>query len=170
MADLLAQAIDALRTLKAASGHGFDMWHRTYEPAIEKIEAVLKAADDVPNLRHLSKGDEGTEQLAAGVKEAWEVKVHCSKGERILRAGMKWRDCITGSMWEVVEPEGGRIYSPSGFGGTPTFWCRPVKKTKAAQPWLEDARTDGCVSFCGDSIAAQLIDANGVMVDAKEKP
>lgn len=99
-----------------------------------------------------------------GVVQPWEVKVHCSKGERTLRAGMRWRDSITGSVWEVVEPEGGRIYSPSGLGGTPTFWCKPVEKTEAAQPWLADARADGSVSFCGDSIAAGLIATDGVPV------
>jgi hypothetical protein len=95
--------------------------------------------------------------------QPWEVKVHCSKGERTLRAGMQWRDGLYGSTWEVLEPKGGRIYSPSGFGGTPTFWCKPVGELpEGAKRWLEHAREDGCVSFCGDSIAAGLIDPCGV--------
>jgi hypothetical protein len=97
------------------------------------------------------------------VVHPWEVKVHCSKGERTLRAGMRWRDGLHGSTWEVVEPEGGRIYSPSGLGGTPTFWCRPVGVLPAgAEHLLDGHREDGCVSFCGDSIAAGLIEPHGV--------
>lgn len=87
------------------------------------------------------------------------MKVACSKGERDVVAGMHWRDLLTGSTWQVVGPTGDGIYSPSGLGGTPTFWCRPVGEVPGpARRWLEDAREDGCVAFCGDSIAAMLID------------
>jgi hypothetical protein len=87
------------------------------------------------------------------------MKVACSKGERDVTPGMRWRDLLTGSTWEVVEQTGQGIYSPSGMGGTPTFWCKPVGVLpKEALRWLEDAREDGCVAFCGDSIAAMLIE------------
>jgi hypothetical protein len=89
--------------------------------------------------------------------------VNCSRGSREILPGMKWRDPLTGSTWEVVEPSGERIYSPSSFGGAPCFWCRPVgdELPAAAQAWLKDARADGCISFCGDSIAASLLEAEG---------
>lgn len=89
------------------------------------------------------------------------VMVACSRGLREVSAGMQWQDLLTRSTWEVVELKGERIYSPSGLVGTPTFWCKPVGELpKEAQRWLEDAREDGCVAFCGDSIAAMLIETN----------
>lgn len=94
---------------------------------------------------------------------AW--KVHCSRGPRIIRRGSQWHDMLTGSTWEVVEPTGTRTYSPSGLGGTPEFWCKPVGElTEAAKLW--PAREDGCVEFCGDSIAAGLLDSAGVDASA----
>jgi hypothetical protein len=107
---------------------------------------------------------------ARGVK-AWEVRVQCSRGERTLRAGMQWRDGLHGSTWAVVEPEGGRIYSPSGLSGTPTFWCLPVGVLpEAAKHLLDGRRADGCVSFCGDSIAAGLIEPDGVAPSRHQPP
>lgn len=88
------------------------------------------------------------------------MKVACSKGEREVLPGMQWRDMLTGSTWEVVEPTGDRIYSPSGFGGAPNFWCRCVEWTPAAERWKADARDDGCIAFCGDSIASMLLTPN----------
>jgi len=70
---------------------------------------------------------------------------------------MRWYDRMTGSTWEVVEPAGTRIYSPSGLGGTPNFLCRCVEWTPEAERWKEQAREDGCIVFCGDSIASMLL-------------
>jgi hypothetical protein len=55
--------------------------------------------------------------------------------------------------WEVVALTGSRSFSPSGFGGTPEFWCRaagdvPLHTTKYAQ----DARADGCVAFAATAL------------------
>jgi hypothetical protein len=85
--------------------------------------------------------------------------VHCSRGATEVLSGARWRDMLTGTEWEVVEPTGEAIYSPSGFGGTPCFWCRPITGNDMSdvRRWLETARGDGCVSFCGDSIAAALM-------------
>jgi hypothetical protein len=83
---------------------------------------------------------------------------------------MRWRDTLTGSEWEVVELTGERIYSPSGLGGTPCFWCKPIVMTPEAQNFLEDARPDGCVSFCGDSIAGGLIGYGATAPDGPNKP
>ncbi len=80
-------------------------------------------------------------------------------GQREVIPGARWRDEVTGSAWEVVEHSGGRIYSPCGFGGTPIFWCRCVDLTPAAARYQQYAREDGCVEFCGDSIAGALAEA-----------
>ena len=87
------------------------------------------------------------------------VMVSYSMGQREVLPGMHWRDLMTGSTWEVVEPTGGRMYSPSGFDGTLNFWCRCVEWTPEAQRWKEQARDDGCIVFCGDSIASMLLPA-----------
>ena len=71
------------------------------------------------------------------------VMVAYSMGQREVLPGMHWYDRMTGSTWEVVEPAGTRIYSPSGFGGTPNFWCRCVEWTPEAERWKEQAREDG---------------------------
>jgi hypothetical protein len=90
--------------------------------------------------------------------------IYCSRGMRVITRGSQWRDTLTASTWEVVGPSGNSIYSPSGFGGTMGFWCRPVGElSEAAKLW--PAREDGCVEFCGDSIAAGLIDPGPTMAD-----
>lgn len=85
------------------------------------------------------------------------MMVAYSGGTREVLPGMRWRDRMTGSTWEVMEPTGDSIYSPSGFGGTANFWCRCVEWTAEAERWKEQARADGCIVFCGDSIASMLI-------------
>lgn len=109
------------------------------------------------------KTDQATNatQQALGSTEGLGVMVACSKGVRLVAPGMRWRDLMTGSEWEVVEPAGSRVYSPSGFGGTPEFWCRAVGDMPLhATRYAEHAREDGCVAFCGDSIAAMLLTPN----------
>lgn len=97
------------------------------------------------------------------------MMVACSKGDRDVRPGMQWRDLLTGSTWEVVEPSGQRMYSPSGLGGAMGFWCKPVGALSPdASRWLEYARADGCVEFCGDSVAAMLLPANVAMSGAAQ--
>ena len=44
------------------------------------------------------------------------MMVSYSMGQREVLPGMRWRDMMTGSTWEVVELTGDRIYSPSGWG------------------------------------------------------
>lgn len=93
-------------------------------------------------------------------QETWAIPVHCSRGVQVLKSGMQWGDLLHGSQWEIVEPSGGTIYSPSGLGGTPIFWCKPVGEVPAgARYYLDSAREDGCVEFCGDSIAAAIMHA-----------
>jgi hypothetical protein len=133
-----------------------DMHHSTHALA-ERLTKAIRAEQQ----RQLKRHDAALERVTRGVaaSQPWSVKVHCSKGERELRAGLRWKDSLHGGTWEVVEPSGKRIYSPSGLGGTPNFWCKLVSGPNA---YAHCAREDGCVEFCGDSIAAMLIDARGV--------
>lgn len=86
------------------------------------------------------------------------MMVHCSKGPREVLPGMQFRDTLSGSVWEVVEASGERMYSPSSLGGVMGFWCKPVKdQTPESESWLAYSRDDGCIEFCGDSVAAMLI-------------
>ena len=93
-----------------------------------------------------------------------EWLVSYSGGQQTIRVGSQWHQWLTDSTWEVVEPAG-RSFSPSGLGGCLDFWCKPVGELRdeQARRWVRDyARADGCVEFCGDSIAAGLI-ADGVL-------
>lgn len=97
--------------------------------------------------------------IVARLAQTWPpIDVAYSGGRRSIAHGARWRDGLTGSTWEVVEPTGEATYSPSGLGGTRCFWCKPVGEISGdAKHWFKDARADGCVSFCGDSIAAGLL-------------
>lgn len=95
--------------------------------------------------------------ILCGPAKSWTVSY--SGGQRELTAGMRWRDALTRTTWEIVEPTGESTYSPSGLGGTPCFWCKPVGELHAeAKRWQDNQRADGCIAFCGDSIAAGLLD------------
>ena len=72
----------------------------------------------------------------------------------VFAPGVRWRDKLSGSEWEIVE-----MAEAKSISGAPWFWCRPVKMTLDAMVWRKYARGDGCVEFCGDGIAASLIDA-----------
>lgn len=109
------------------------------------------------------------------------MKVYCSAGEVDVLPGDRWQDLLTRSRWEVVEPDPNspRIYSPSGWGGTPIIWCRLLDLLEEAdtsastlsahgaaneqwaqakvQSWLREARADGCVAFCADSVAGGVM-------------
>jgi len=82
-----------------------------------------------------------------------DVMVSYGAGQREVLPGMRWQDRITGIVWEVVEPTGTRSYSPFGSVGTPNFWCRCVEPKPGIERWRDQAREDGCIPFCGDSIA-----------------
>lgn len=103
--------------------------------------------------------------------DASEWVVSFSGGQRTIRVGSRWHQYLTDSTWEVVEPAG-RSYSPSGFGGCRDFWCKPVGELRDQQAigWVRDyARADGCVEFCGDSIAAGLIESASPTAKPKQE-
>jgi hypothetical protein len=136
----------------------------TYDTESDATAAKIIKLCKEETRRQLHKMDAAFARAdGVGVPAPWSVTVQYSQGERALSAGMRWRDRLHGGTWEVIEPANGRIYSPSGFGGTPTFWCRPVGDLpESARGYLTSARPDGCVEFCGDSIAASLIGTDGV--------
>lgn len=86
-------------------------------------------------------------------KPAFSIRVRSHRGAANVEPGMRWEDQLTATTWDVVEPSGESLYSPSGFGGTLLFWCRAVAGVVPAS-WRESARADGCIEFCGDSIVA----------------
>lgn len=63
-------------------------------------------------------------------------------------------DWWDGTRWEVVKFTGGSMYSPSGFGGTPTLLCKQLAgDTKFYKQYTAH---DGTVEWCGDSVAGAL--------------
>lgn len=75
-----------------------------------------------------------------------EARTEVKVGDRF-----KWWD---GTEWEVVQFTGGRIYSPSGFGGTPTLRCRPLGELN--DHFRKYVEADGMVDWCGDSVAGAI--------------
>lgn len=59
--------------------------------------------------------------------------------------------------WEVVAIKGPLTYSPASIGGTPTVVCKPLGEFPGF--FLKYRNQDGTLDFCGDSIAAAMIDA-----------
>ncbi len=84
------------------------------------------------------------------------MKVACSSGTADIEVGTKFKDGDT--EWEVVAFTDGNNYSPSGLGGTPTIRCKPLTAPHAY--WKQWMREDGTCDWCGDSIAARVLDAS----------
>ena len=90
--------------------------------------------------------------------------VACSKGNRNVLPGMQWRDLLTGSIWEVVEPSDQRMYSPIGLGGAMGFWCKPVGALPPdASLWLQYALNDGRVELSSVIVSAMLLPTNDAL-------
>lgn len=84
------------------------------------------------------------------------AKLTGSAGTVDVEVGQRFED--SGIQWEVVGFTGQRIYSPSGFGGTPIVKCRAL--TEPSDFWKRYQEDDGTVEWCGDSIASIIIRAN----------
>lgn len=117
-----------------------------------------KAAAQTEGALHVVIDALASKQPAAASEREWwkAIRVACSRGHAWIARGVRWQDQLTLTEWEVVEPTGTAIYSPSGLGGTLCFWCKPINGA-VPEGWSKDARPDGCVSFCGDSIAAAVL-------------
>lgn len=64
-----------------------------------------------------------------------------------------------GCVWEIIGLTGERIYSPSGFGGTPTLNCRLIsgEPDNRFTPHMKDGECE----WCGDSVALHIITNRG---------
>lgn len=83
-----------------------------------------------------------------------ELKLVCSSGEIVAKIGDRFKD--HNGEWEIVSFDAGRTYSPSCLGGTPTVVLKPLGEIPS---WLRQyAREDGMMEYCGDSVAACLLD------------
>lgn len=82
------------------------------------------------------------------------MKVAYSGGEQEVNIGDRFQ-FASGDPWEIVRHTGEGMYSPSGFGGTPTFACKCLADQIPTQ-YRQYVEPDGTVEFCGDSIASAM--------------
>lgn len=83
-----------------------------------------------------------------------QMNLVCSTGEIVAKIGDRFKD--HSGEWEIVSFGGGFSYSPSSLGGTPNVVLRPMGPMPS---WLAKyANADGTIDFCGDSVAASLLD------------
>lgn len=75
-----------------------------------------------------------------------------------VAVGDRFTDRSEGIEWQIAAFTNGRIYSPSGFGGTPIVKCIPLRSLDDLPPFLKQyIEEDGTVEWCGDSIATLII-------------
>jgi hypothetical protein len=98
----------------------------------------------------------GDEPSLRAPGDAEPVILHCSRGQVEARVGdeFSWFGEGVGS-WRIESFTRDRIYSPSGFGGTPIVRCRPVGEMPPT--WAKYDNGDGTVDWCGDSVGAALL-------------
>lgn len=93
------------------------------------------------------------------MSENFAVLLHCSRGQVEVRIGdefdaINWHVGGT-NRWRIEGFTGERIYSPSGFGGSPVVICRPLDGMPA--DWAQHDNGDGTVEWCGDSVGAAIL-------------
>lgn len=81
------------------------------------------------------------------------MEIACSRGRHLVSVGDEFED--NGMRWRVEAFVGQGMYSPSGFGGTPTLRCRHIAG-HLAPGWFRFMK-DGCCDWCGDSVASNLM-------------
>jgi hypothetical protein len=85
---------------------------------------------------------------------AKEIKLACTSGNILAKIGDRFTD--HNGEWEIVRFGEDRTYSPSSLGGTPIVVIKPIG---AMPSWFKPYENDdGTVDFCGDSVAASLLD------------
>ena len=102
-----------------------------------------------------TEGDLGASPQVPAPLLAGRITLHGSRGSVEAEPGDRfgWWD---GTEWEIVGFMGGRIYSPSGLGGTPIVACKHLSgKLGAAQAQSTDE--NGLCEWCGDSVASALL-------------
>jgi hypothetical protein len=93
------------------------------------------------------------------------LKLRCTSGEIVAKVGDHFVD--HNGEWEIVSFKDERTYSPSEIGGTPIVVIKPVGQTMPS--WFDRyANNDGTINFCGDTVAAALLDGqDGKRRDAR---
>lgn len=83
------------------------------------------------------------------------MRLVCTSGEVDAQVGERFTD--HSGEWEIVRFKPETIYSPSSLGGTPIVVIKPVGRKMPS--WFDQyANDDGTLDFCGDSVAAALLD------------
>jgi hypothetical protein len=80
----------------------------------------------------------------------------CSTGSIEAGPGDRFRDHDV--EWEITGWAETTSYSPFGLGGTPDVICKVIEGRMPSY-YEEYANEDGTMTFCGDSIAANLMSA-----------
>lgn len=87
---------------------------------------------------------------------AQECVLRASNGAITAKIGDRFTD--EGLTWEIVAfSNGGLTYSPSRLGGTPCVFCKVIEG-EMSEWWKRWLEPDGTVEWCGDSIAAKMIE------------
>lgn len=84
-----------------------------------------------------------------------EAELICSTGKITAKIGDRFLD--HSGEWEIVSFTSERTYGPSELGGTPVVVVKPLGHEMPSwfMPFEND---DGTLDFCGDSVAAALLD------------
>lgn len=84
------------------------------------------------------------------------MELQCSSGKINAEIGDRFTD--HSGEWEIVSFIDQRAYSPSVLGGAAVVVVKPVSMSMPS--WFQEyANEDGTIDFCGDSVAASLLDA-----------
>lgn len=83
------------------------------------------------------------------------MELQCNSGKINAEVGDRFTN--HSGEWEIVSFKDERTYSTSTIGGTPTVIIKPVGM-KIPSYFAEYANEDGTLDFCGDSVAAALLD------------
>jgi hypothetical protein len=95
--------------------------------------------------------------LAILTEEHNTMELQCSSGKTNAEIGDRFTD--HSGEWEIVSFTDQRTYSPSVLGGTPVVVVKPIGMDMPS--WFREyANDDGTIVFCGDSVAASLLDKN----------
>lgn len=83
------------------------------------------------------------------------MELQCNSGKIDAEVGDRFTDYR--GEWEIVAFKNERTYSPSVLGGTPIVIIKPIGMPMPSY-FKEYANEDGTIDFCGDSVAAALLE------------
>lgn len=82
------------------------------------------------------------------------MELVCSSGKTEASIGDRYTD--KDGEWEIVAFKDERTYSPSNIGGTPIVVVKPIGHPMPSW-FVEYSNEDGTIDFCGDSVAAMIL-------------